>query len=86
VRFTVKPVGEPDAGDRHVRFDDAKRSSLPELRAHWQTIADSWFALADELDRLRARTIRLVVDNDGEPSESQRPSAAIVREGDGPRG
>jgi len=20
--FTVKPVGEPDAGDRHVRFDE----------------------------------------------------------------
>jgi hypothetical protein len=22
VRFTVKPVGESDAGDRHVRFDE----------------------------------------------------------------
>ncbi len=22
VRLTMKPVGEPDAGDRHVRFDE----------------------------------------------------------------
>jgi hypothetical protein len=27
-RLTVKPVGEPDAGDRHVRFDERLEPDL----------------------------------------------------------
>jgi hypothetical protein len=41
----------------------AQRCSLPEMRTHWRTVAQSWFALADEMDRMRARRVRVAVDN-----------------------
>src|SRR5215217_8018412 len=39
VGLAVKPAGEPDAGDRHVRFDErgwetGRRPSAPSYRAH----------------------------------------------------
>jgi hypothetical protein len=44
----------------------AQRCSLPEMRTRWRTVAQSWFALADEMDRMGARRIRLAVDNAGD--------------------
>jgi len=34
VGFAVKPVGKPDAGNRHVRFDERGRETEPLAKPH----------------------------------------------------
>jgi hypothetical protein len=49
VGLAVKPIGEPDAGDRHVRFDErgwetGRWPSAPSYRAHPRLYQTLFFA------------------------------------------